>query len=231
MSMFKKLKSVFIIEEETIEKPASGTAGSVQSGSKITATRTTSVPSPTKDDSGIGKTGADAKPDNKFVDLLLKAIEANNIEGFDYLEFKQSLQSLTKIETDEAKRYQNAFAMAQTMGLDKKKLFDSAQHYINTLTEEERKFADAFQKQKAAQVIEKEHRVETLKNAIISKQEQIKKLQAEIEQATSELSSIEGQINESLAKVESTKDGFYASYNMVLNQINADVEKIKMYIS
>jgi hypothetical protein len=56
-------------------------------------------------------------------------------------------------------------------------------------------------------------------------------LQAEIIKAQEDLDNIEGLINESLAKVEATKDGFYASYNMVMNQISSDVERIKQYIS
>lgn len=231
MSMFKKLKSVFIVEDESAEETNSGTSTAKPAPSVSSGSSNMSSVKPTADKDNIGKTGSGTKPDNKFIDLLLKAIESNNMDGFDYLEFKQSLQSLSKIEPDEAKRFQSAYAMAQTMGLDKKKLFDSAQHYSNVLADEERKFADAFQKQKTAQVVEREQKVEILKKSIISKEEQIKQLQAEIINAKDELNNIEGMINESLAKVEATKDGFYASYNMVMNQITSDVERIKQYIN
>jgi hypothetical protein len=228
MSMFKKLKGIFVIEAEGSSQESATPKVSNSNSSKTTSE---TVNSGNTISVNIDKSAAGAKPDNKFVDMLLKAIEANNIEGFDYLEFKQSLQSLTKIETDEAKRFQNAFAMAQTMGLDKKKLFDSANRYIAVLGDEEAKFADAFTKQKSAQVIQREQKAESLKNDIISKEAQIKKLQQEIENSKKELSKFESEINESLAKVESTKDGFYASYNMVLGQIKNDVEKINQYLT
>lgn len=229
MSMFKKLKSIFIIEDENAASVESTPPTPKSTGTK--APSETAAKSKTITTTSKLSAGKDAKPDNKFVDMLLKAIEANNIEGFDYLEFKQSLQSLSKIETDEAKRFQNAFAMAQTMGLDKKKLFDSAKRYVAVLNDEEAKFSDAFTKQKTTQVEQRTTKVENLKKAITTKEQQIKKLQEEIEKAKAELKGIEGKINESLAKVEATKDGFYASYNMVLGQIKSDIDKIDSYIS
>ena len=146
MSMLKKLKGIFIEESQDnlddipkASKPspksmgASGTPASEQS--KLAS---------------MDKTPG--TPDNKFTEMLFKAIEENNLEGFDYLEFKQSLQSLKKVETDEVKRFQSAFAMASTMGLTKSKLFESAKHYASVLGAEEKKFADAFQKQRNAQI-------------------------------------------------------------------------------
>lgn len=228
MSMFKKLKSVFVIEEESKQsKPTTSTTKTA------TTTKSKSAKSPAankKPASASSQPSASAKPENKFVDMLLRSIEANNIEGFDYLEYKQSLQSLMKIESDEAKRYQNAFAMAQTMGLTKKKLNDSIKRYLQILDGEEKKFTEAFEKQKSTQVIQREQNVANLKQSINAKQQQIKKLQAEIKEAEAELSKTEGKINESLAKVEATKEGFYASYQMVVGQIKADEEKIKQYL-
>jgi len=225
--MFKKLKSIFVIEEpgQQSQKPATPT-------SKSKKTTGAKVKSKTSDKlaAEIVKDGNGAKPENKFVDMLLRSIEANNIEGFDYLEYKQSLQSLLKIESDEAKRFQNAFAMAQTMGLSKKKLNDSIKRYLQVLSDEEKKFSEAFEKQKSTQVIQREQNVANLKKSIQAKKDQIKKLQAEITETEQELAKIEGKINESLAKVEATKDGFYASYEMVVSQIKSDADKIKKYL-
>lgn len=229
MSMFKKLKSIFVVEEgDGSISSASGTP----TKSKAPTKKVESSPNSTTIKSNVlDKSGASSKPNNKFVDLLLKSIEENNIEGFDYLEYKQSLQSLAKIESDEAKRFQNAFAMAQTMGLSKKKLDESAKRYIAVLNEEEAKFAQAFQKQKSSQIDQREDKINNLKTAITSKEGQIKKLQQEIEKSKKELTGIEGKINETLAKAEATKDGFYASYNMVLGQIKDDLAKINQYVS
>ncbi len=228
MSMFKKLKSVFVVEEEGKSTKPTTSKNKTTPAAKSSPTKPKSAAK--SQPSAAPKSSGQAKPENKFVDMLLRSIEANNIEGFDYLEYKQSLQSLMKIESDEAKRYQNAYAMAQTMGLTKKKLNDSIKRYLQILDGEEKKFSEAFEKQKSTQVIQREQNVSNLKKSIQAKQQQIKKLQAEIKEAETELNKTEGKINESLAKVEATKDGFYASYQMVVGQIKADAEKIKQYL-
>ena len=228
MSMFKKLKSVFVVEEEGKSTKPTTSKNKTTPAAKSSPTKPKSAAK--SQPSAAPKSSGQAKPENKFVDMLLRSIEANNIEGFDYLEYKQSLQSLVKIESDEAKRYQNAYAMAQTMGLTKKKLNDSIKRYLQILDGEEKKFSEAFEKQKSTQVIQREQNVANLKQSIKAKQQQIKKLEAEIKEAETELNKTEGKINESLAKVEATKDGFYASYQMVAGQIKADAEKIKQYL-
>ena len=228
MSMFKKLKSVFVVEEEGKSTKPTTSKNKTTPAAKSSPTKPKSAAK--SQPSAAPKSSGQAKPENKFVDMLLRSIEANNIEGFDYLEYKQSLQSLMKIESDEAKRYQNAYAMAQTMGLTKKKLNDSIKRYLQILDGEEKKFSEAFEKQKSTQVIQREQNVSNLKKSIQAKQQQIKKLQAEIKEAETELNKTEGKINESLAKVEATKEGFYASYQMVVGQIKADAEKIKQYL-
>ena len=221
MSMFKKLKGIFIEESES-------TAGS-GSQAKSSANPAPSNETVTGPPKPLDKTPG--RPSDRFVDMLFRAIEENNLEGFDYLEFKQSLQSLSKIEVDEAKRFQNAFAMASTMGLTKQKLFDSAQHYVNVLGKEEKKFAQAFVKQRDAQIKDREQKGVHLQRSIKSKEEQIKKLQEEIKKEKAQLSSVENDINEAMAKVEATKDGFYGSYNLVLDQIKADIEKMNSFLS
>ena len=229
MSMFKKLKSVFVVEEEGKSTKPTTSKNKTTPAAKSSASKSKSA-AKNQPSSSPKPSATEAKPENKFVDMLLRSIEANNIEGFDYLEYKQSLQSLMKIESDEAKRYQNAYAMAQTMGLTKKKLNDSIKRYLQILDGEEKKFTEAFEKQKSTQVIQREQNVANLKQSIKAKQQQIKKLEAEIKEAETELNKTEGKINESLAKVEATKDGFYASYQMVAGQIKADAEKIKQYL-
>lgn len=74
-----------------------------------------------------------AQSDPKFVELLLKAIESNNIEGFDYLEYKNSLRSIENVIPDEGVRFKSAFEMAKTMGMTKAKLVESANHYLGVL--------------------------------------------------------------------------------------------------
>lgn len=226
MSMFKKLKSIFVVEEDDKQGKTKGSATADKNAPPSPSGETTiKTDKMTQSDHT-----AQSKTDTKFVDLLLKAIEANNIEGFDYLEFKQSVQSLSKVEPDEAKRFKNAFVMANTMGLTKEKLFSSAKHYVSVLDKEEKKFAEAFNSQKDKQVIARKEKGKLLEQSIKEKEAQIKKLQAEIEKEKKQLGNVEADIAKALAKVEATKDGFYSAYHMVLQQIKDDLDKISSYV-
>ncbi len=224
MNMLKKLRGIFIedVDEDNDNRQGSSAASSIKKSSSKKNR------SPIDSESNRPKGGA---PDDRFVGILLKAIEDNNIEGFDYLEFKQSLQSLAKIESDESKRYVNAFAMATTMGLTKDKLLKSAQHYIKVLEKEEAKFADAFKKQQSVQIKKREEKGKMLRDSIAKKEKEVLRLQKEIKKEQEQLLGIDQNIDKAMNKVEGTKEGFYGSYNLVLNQIKSDLDKIKQYLS
>lgn len=229
--MLNKLKGLFF--EDDGKTPAAETAPQIEQKQVTESTDTntkhasSNVPAP----SSRSQVQTSGKPNPKFVEVLLKAIEANNIDGFDYLEFKQSLQNLSKMDMDEATRYKSAFAMAQTMGVSPSKLVNSANHYIGILKKEEVKFQSAMKNQLSKQVTQKQESIKTLQQNLLSKQKQIEKLTQEIEADKEKLNQMKSTIDQSAAKVESTKIGFINAYNNVLGQIKTDVEKINRYIT
>jgi chromosome segregation ATPase len=214
--MLRNLKSLFIIEEESSEKksPSSPLATSKPSAAAISESRE----------------GRPGKVNDQFTEVLFRAMEAQNLEGFDYLEYKQSLRSLRDMPMDEPTRYQSAMAMARTMGASGQSLMDSAQYYINVLREEERKFEAAAAKQKSQQVGAKEEQFQQLEEAVKTKEAEIQRLQNEITAHREEMKSLRQEIKEASEKVESTQNDFIASYNNLVNQIHADIEKMKQYL-
>jgi uncharacterized protein (DUF3084 family) len=216
--MFKNIKSLFIIEEENPKKGES----------------TKKAPkAPPKNSPAVvqSKEGAPGKVTKKFTDVLLKAMQANNIEGFDYLEFKQSLNSLSKMPMDEKTMYQSAFAMAQTMGADAGKLIQTAQHYIDVLKSEEKKFEQAVASQKQKQIASKQAKAKKVEEQIQSKAQRIKQLTQEIEAHQKQIEALKKDISAASSKVETTKNDFIASYNTIVGQIHADLENMKKYFS
>ena len=69
--MFKNLKSLFIVEEESSKKPKSNPNKKATAKPEPTAVKVES------------KTGRPGQVNSKFTDLLLKALEQANLEGFD----------------------------------------------------------------------------------------------------------------------------------------------------
>lgn len=212
--MLKNIKSWFIIEEEEPKKEAPKQAPKEQA-KPVVENQATSAASQVNQD---------------FLDILFKAMEDNNLNGFDYLEFKKSLQSLKKMEMDEATRYQSAFAMAQTMGATPEKLVQTAEHYLNVLQTEESKFQKAAANQQEKSIGSKEQEINQLEITIKTKAEQIKQLTQEIEQHREQTELLKKEIADASIKVETTRNNFVASYNALAGQITTDIENIKKFL-
>ena len=176
------------------------------------------------------KSGSPGKVSDKFVNILFKSLRDNDLEGFDYMELKKSLQSLKKMDMDDATRFKSAFAMAQTMGVSKAKLVESAQFYIGILKKEEQKFQVALSNQQQKQVGDKEAKITQVEANIQKKEAQIKKLQAEVAKHKEQINTLQAEMKEAGGKIASTKNDFIVSYNSLVNQILQDVENINQYI-
>lgn len=219
-SVFKNIKSLFVVQEETVVEAVEEKAAS---------------PAPRKEPAPTQQTAPSRQTDpgkatQQFMEVLFNAMEANNLEGFDYLEFKQSLRSLEKMPMDEATRFRSAFAMAQTMGATPEKLIQAAQHYAAVLKEEERKFEEALAHQQTKQIGAKAGQIKDLDTIIQQKTEQIKKLTQEIEQHRAQQAQLQQEVADASGKVEATKNNFIASYNAVAHQITDDIEKMKQFL-
>lgn len=222
--MLKNLKSLFIVEEEGAVKKtkAKAVAEDVVSNEEAIVVPQEKVSSPKVPSSG--------NVSSQFIDILFKAMENNNLDGFDYLEFKQSLKSLEKMPMDESTRYQSAYAMAQTLGATPEKLLQTAQHYLQVLSNEEKKFEEAMIAQKQKQIGSKESEIKKLEEIVTHKVAQIKQLTKEIEEHQVTANALKEEIGEASVKVESTKNDFIASYVALVDQIRNDVENMKKFL-
>jgi hypothetical protein len=212
----KKLKGVFLVDDRTTteaEEP------------KKAEVRKTVVPVKTVSPSMV--TG---NVSEKFTDILLEAMERNNQEGFDYVEYKKSLKTLEKMPMDEKTRYFSAFAAAQSMGISQQKLIDSAKFYLGILKTEEQQFQNATKGQREKQVGGKEKVIISLGKTIQEKGELIAKLTQEIQQHQTDMDAMKSEIEESVVKIDTTMQDFHASYTNLESQINGDISKMETYL-
>ena len=169
--------------------------------------------------------------DSKSVDFLIHALEKNNLPGFDYIEFKQSLAALAAmVQLDEGTRFKSAFATATAMGLDKNKLLASADHYKRILNNEKEQFNAALQKQIDQRVLTKKLEVEKMRKQIEEFQTKIKELESRIQQTQSTISQQDDLITKEMEKIESTKDGFESTIVSILSEIDRDIQHIQTYL-
>jgi uncharacterized protein (DUF3084 family) len=214
----RKLKGVFVVDDGT----ASATTNNPVAATPVQNQAVTNVP--------IAVAASGGSLNDKFMDILMGAIEKNNQEGFDYFEFKQSLRNLAKMSLDETTRYQSAYAMAQTMGVTPAKLVDSAKFYISVLSSEQSKFAEAHAQQRSRLIGNREEEVKNHESMMQQKAEQIKQLTQQIEEHRQKSQQIRSEINESTVKIETTKADFDVTFANVVGQIQEDVSKIQNYL-
>lgn len=218
--MLKKIKSLFVVEEGQVKE--------VSAQTDTNAEVTTHSPNPESPERPILKTAGTVS--NKFLEVLAGAMEQNNLPGFDYMEYKQSLQSLEKMNMDESTRFKSALAMAQTMGANADGLLKSANHYIQVLNQEESKFEQALLNQKTVQIKEKEDKAKRLQQIILEKGQQIEKLNNEIASHRQEMDNIQADLDQTKQKLDTTKNDFLATYQTLIGQIKTDIEKMNLYL-
>ena len=214
--LFKRVKSLFIVSDG---KDTSNVSSSPDTKSSDVASNQNKKVNFTPVDKEAGF-------NEKHIELLMSALEHNNIDGFDYLEYKNSLLSISSVITDESMRFKSAYEMAKTMGMDKKKLLDSANFYLNILNGEQKKFMDALENQKTRQIETRVNTIENLEKSIAEKKKMIESLSNELESINGQMSKLKQEINEEVQKIETTNNQFLASYNHVTGQITGDIEKI-----
>lgn len=169
--------------------------------------------------------------DEKSVEFLINAIATNNLPGFDYVEFKQSLVALSQmVQLDESTRFRSAFASATALGLDKSKLLASADHYKRILNTEREKFNTALQNQVQQRIHAQQKEVELMRKQIEDFQQKIKELEGRIQQTQANISQKDDIIKQEMAKIESKKDGFESTIQALLHEIDGDIQHIQSYL-
>ncbi|MFY7912215.1 MAG: hypothetical protein ACOVO2_21800, partial [Emticicia sp.] len=203
-----KLKGIFIVQTPSDGQTAEATPAKTDVNAKPAVTTTkTEVVTPA------------GKVSDKFYEILFGAMETNNQPGFDYLEYKKSLQTLAKMPMDEATRYSSAYAAAQAMGVSSQQLNDSAQFYLNVLKTEDSKFQESVNAQRQKQIGSKEKAIADLDATIKAKGEQIARLTQEIAAHQEDMGKMKAEISEAVVKIETTLSDFHATYSDLIGQI------------
>ena len=223
MGLGDRLKSWFVIDEGTPKKSDKTEKTKSTPDNKAAASKNT----PSNTSAAEGATG---QVTDKFMSILLAAMDKNNLEGFDYLEFKQALKNLENMPMDEKTRYQSAFAMAKTMNVTPEHLVKTAGHYVAILQQEEQKFGQALTAQRSKQIGGREQQMADLEKGIKAKAEQIKRLTEEIEADQKTLATMKEEISGAVVKVETTKNNFIASFNSLVAHIQKDIDNMTKYL-
>ena len=168
---------------------------------------------------------------NRFANALMKALEKKNLDGFDYLEFKQSVGRLTEIGMDLDTAINSAFITGSSVGLTKDKLIKTAGYYAEVLQDEKAQFMRSLEKHLVDNVEGKAKQTGDLKKKIANWETKIAQLQEQIDAARQQIESSDAEINKARSKAEENQQGFEAALEVITTTINEDVANIRRVIS
>ncbi len=232
MINLKNLKSIFVVEDENAKKETDETPKSEQTPvvEKKETPKEQELPPPPVPPQNVNPSNQKTAADKRFVEKLMSVLEANNMEGFDYLEFRSSLKALANLPLDEATRFRSAFATASTMGLSLETLLQSADYYKNILAKEKEHFTAELNTRGAESLRNKSEERVRLEQFIKDKEAQIQALTQQIAQHKQEISQLNQYLDETTTKINEMNTGFTNTYDILVGQMNSDIEKIKNYL-
>ncbi|MBK6612213.1 MAG: hypothetical protein IPI59_13805 [Sphingobacteriales bacterium] len=234
----KKLKSLFVVTEEPVTTDNTTNSDSGKNTENNENAQNTENKNNTTSSNNDNSQSSSTNPptampgeiDQRYLDVLLHAIEASNREGFDYLEFKKAVKAMESLPLNEQTRYQSAFATASAMGLTVQKLLDSTLYYRGVLEKEKETFRQSLENKVRAELLGRDSEAERLNADLAKKQEQIAALQQEIATQQQRLSQIQGEIDTVKGKIEATKNNFVVTFQFLSQQFDDDIAKIKQYL-
>ena len=161
----------------------------------------------------------------------MKALEKKNLDGFDYLEFKQSVGRLTEIGMDLDTAINSAFITGSSVGLTKEKLIKTANYYAEVLQDEKSQFMRSLEKHLVDNVEGKAKQTGELKKKIANWESKIQQLQEQINAAKAEIEASDSQINAARSKAEENQKGFDEALEVITQTIQKDVADIRRVLS
>ena len=168
--------------------------------------------------------------DSRSAQFLINALEKSNLDGFDYIEYKQSLGALAALNIGEDTAFKSAYATASTMGLTKDKLLKTAHFYLKILEQERTQFDQAVKQQVNRQIAGKQQQSQVLTQSIDQKSNQIEKLKSEILQSQAKIVQLQEEIEGAKGKIGATKQNFENTFVIIQEEIKNDISKMETYL-
>jgi len=181
----------------------------------------------------VPPTVATGEVDRKFIDHFAELLEKANLPGPDYFEFKQALKSMEGLGLNEEKQFQVSWASFKAMAAgitDTAVLTTSANHYGNVLNKDRENFLKDVEKATDDRIGSLKQESKKLQEDTKTHAQQIMDLQKKIDASNDRLEKINDEIQEQTDKINTNRDSFDLTYQSMVDQINADVEKISRYL-
>jgi len=168
--------------------------------------------------------------DSKSFNFLLKALKSHSSDGFDYLKFRKSIQTLREMDMDDGTAIKSAFATASTMGLNKDKLSKSIGYYKKVLEKEKKAFDQATTRQISDKVSGKKKEKDSLNSKNLELEKKILDMQTQMQLIQQKLSTIDQELDNAKQKITNTTQRYESAFNELYTQIEEDESLITKHL-
>jgi hypothetical protein len=168
--------------------------------------------------------------DPEMMKILEDAIEASNIPGFDYIEFRAVLKNMETIQMPEPQRFQAAFASAQVNQVTKQQLLEAIDFYLKVIDNKSTEFVEYVTGLQTTEVNGKDTRIAELDQMIASDAAKIQELTASINQRRQEQDALRMEKARADLDIRNKAAAFTCTKDAVVARLTNDRNKIDSYI-
>lgn len=229
-SFFSKLTDIVVTKEDDIPlKSAAKPAGKVVG---VTPTAAPIVPAYIPPPITVKASVSDSRVQG-FKQTLEAAIQEKALGNFDYLRLKNAAAELQAYIPREQDRLNAAFKSARSGNntVTKQKILDSTTHYLGVLEQEKQDFDASVEANNQEKVVKVEQQIQAADESLAQKQDQIKQLMDEVNEIHKQKMDLDTALNEGKALIAESSNSFATAYNLVVNDINNDIQKINSSIT
>lgn len=187
----------------------------------VAASAPVATPTPTVISAGVN---------DEMAQMLMSAIEEANLEGFDYIEFRDTVNDLGNNGMTEANKFLSVFATASRMGLTRETLLSSIDHYLGVIGEKREAFMAMVESQLESEVQGRYDKAASLDEDIAKAQEEINRLNEVITNSQREKIQLQNEANTEKMNIENTRASFESTFGMVQGKLLTDKGNIETYI-
>jgi chromosome segregation ATPase len=196
-----------------------------------TSAAPTSAPQPVPYIPPVVRTTVSNEDFSLFREQLEESLEAANLPTKqDYMDLRKALVNMNGLQMDEATKYKAAFATLQSVGCDVSEIVDSFNYYGNVVDGEKQKFDEATQSALSDDVLEKQQTVESMTKENVKSATEIKRLTEKTTANQQQITALQTEISAVTSKIDQKKATFEAAYDKVKSEMQADLEKVKLYL-
>lgn len=162
-------------------------------------------------------------PDEKILQKLSGVLDAANIPGQDYYEFRKAVDSMSNVPMDEKSKFLATYSVLSTQGCTKDVLLSSIDTYIGVIQKEQLEFEQGLQ-------AKYEEKVQRQIDAIEKAKAKVTELQTEILKINEGIATATAAAQEENFKLTQLAANFKKSAEVVLKRLSEDKEKINLFI-